>query len=517
MIDTFDLAIVGSGFAGSLMAMIARRIGLSVVMVERGKHPRIVIGESSTPLTNLLLEELTTRYDLPTLRSLSKWGSWQREHPEIACGLKRGFTFYHHDLENPKGFPPSRAEQLLVAASPHDKIADTHWYRADFDQLFVREAEKMGVVFWDETDLACDFSRENGAEFVGNRKGSQICFSAGFVVDATGPRGFLHQMLGLGERNFPDFPRTQALYSHFTGVKRLDDRAADPCEVPPYPVDDAAVHHVFDGGWIWILRFNNGVTSAGVAATDELAGRLALGDGSEAWDRLLKSIPVLQDCFRDAKAIRPFTHIPRLSFHSSRIAGPNWALLPFAAGFVDPLMSTGFPLTLLGIARMAEVLECRRDGGDCQTLLEDYVARTNAELVATSSLIAGLYASMKNFPVFINLSLLYFAAASFAETAHRLGKPHLASSFLLHDHPDFGPECSALLERAHNIQSKEDSASLAADVLRTIEPFNIAGLGREDRRNWYPVEAMDLLEGHAKVGASRDDIVQLLQRYGFEL
>ena len=49
MNETYDLAIVGSGFAGSLMAMIARRIGLSVVMVERGKHPRIVIGESSTP------------------------------------------------------------------------------------------------------------------------------------------------------------------------------------------------------------------------------------------------------------------------------------------------------------------------------------------------------------------------------------------------------------------------------------------------------------------------------------
>ena len=200
MSETFDLAIVGSGFAGSLLAMIARRIGLSVVMVERGKHPRIVIGESSTPLTNLLLEELTTRYDLPNLRSLSKWGTWQREHPEVACGLKRGFTFYHHDLENPKTFPPSRNEQLLVAASPHDAIADTHWYRADFDHLLVREAEKMGVVYLDETELTCDFSRESCVEFVGNRQGSRIDFSAMFVVDATGPRGFLHQKLELGER-----------------------------------------------------------------------------------------------------------------------------------------------------------------------------------------------------------------------------------------------------------------------------------------------------------------------------
>src|ERR1700752_4609071 len=79
--------------------MIARRLGLSVVMIEKGKHPRVVIGESSTPLTNLLLEELSDRYDLPSVRPLSKWGTWQRAYPEIGCGLKRGFTFYNHDLK----------------------------------------------------------------------------------------------------------------------------------------------------------------------------------------------------------------------------------------------------------------------------------------------------------------------------------------------------------------------------------------------------------------------------------
>ncbi len=46
-----------------------------------------------------------------------------------------------------------RDRQLLVAASPHDDIADTHWYRADFDHLFVREARNMGVDYLDETEL----------------------------------------------------------------------------------------------------------------------------------------------------------------------------------------------------------------------------------------------------------------------------------------------------------------------------------------------------------------------------
>ena len=129
----FDLAIVGAGFGGSLMAMIAHQLGLSVVLLEQGRHPRMAIGESTTPLSNLLLEKLSATYDLPRIAPLAKWGSWQRTYPEIACGLKRGFTFFHQE------------DELLVAASPHDDIADTHWYRADVDHFLVREAQRLGV------------------------------------------------------------------------------------------------------------------------------------------------------------------------------------------------------------------------------------------------------------------------------------------------------------------------------------------------------------------------------------
>src|SRR5437588_10472167 len=99
----FDIAVIGSGFGGSLLAMIAQRLGRSVVMLERGQHPRFAIGESSTPLANLLLEELADRYDLPRLRPLSKWGTWQSAYPQLPCGLKRGFSFFHHEKGHPAG------------------------------------------------------------------------------------------------------------------------------------------------------------------------------------------------------------------------------------------------------------------------------------------------------------------------------------------------------------------------------------------------------------------------------
>lgn len=513
---SYDIAVVGSGFAGSLIAMIARRLGHSVVMLEKDKHPRFAIGESSTPLSNLLLEDLATRYDLPRLAPLSKWGTWQELYPDIGCGLKRGFTFYHHELGHPRPIDPERRRQLLVAASPHDRIADTHWFRADFDGMLVREAQALGVDYFDEVKLHSFVDQGDAAELRGDRDGRTVTIRARFVVDATGPRGFLHRALHLPEAELPNYPSTQGLFSHFSNVQRLDGFPEyASLEGLPYPIDDAAVHHVFDGGWIWVLRFNNGITSAGVAATDAASSRLQLADGETAWKRLLASIPLLQEQFTNAKIERPFVYAKRLSFLSGVVCGDKWALLPSAAGFVDPLLSTGFPLTLLGVSRLAEIFEKDWDTPRFRSNLDNYAMQTKEELLATSRLLSGLYANMNNFDVFAALSLLYFAAASYSEAARRLKKPLLAKSFLLHDHPAFGPACNRLLERARHPRTAKESRDLIEDILCAIEPIDVAGLCNRQRRNWYPVDAEDLFRSAHKVGATHDEVADLLKSCGF--
>ncbi|MEP6714901.1 MAG: FAD-dependent oxidoreductase [Terriglobia bacterium] len=491
----YDVAVIGSGFAGSLFAMIARRQGRSVVLIEKGKHPRFAIGESSTPLSNLLLEELAFRYDLPGIAPLAKWGSWQKSYPQLDCGLKRGFTFYHHQF----GRHLNREDQLLVAASPHDRIADTHWHRAPVDEHFLHEAQRIGVDYVDQVNLRDVSEQSESIKLDG--------ITARFVVDATGPRGFLHGALSLPELPLPDFPATQALFTHFRGVGRMPAEADEP----PYPVDDAAVHHVFDGGWIWILRFRSGITSAGVAMEQDLAERINLSEGAPAWERLMEMLPTVREQFADATVERSFIYTPRLAFRSGVIVGKRWAMLPSAAGFVDPLLSTGFPLTLLGVTRLAAIMNENWDA----ELLSTYATETSEELLATARLIGTLYASMENFPLFVSLSLLYFAAASFSETARRLERPHLAKSFLLHDHPDFGALLPAIFERARLVRDQGGTRKLNEEIIRLIEPFNVAGLGRPERRNWYPVEALDLFEAAPKLGADHTAIQSLLDRCGF--
>lgn len=513
----YDIAVIGSGFAGSLLAMIARRQGRSVILLERGRHPRMVIGESSTPLSNLLLDELSNRYDLPGVRPLAKWGSWQAQYPHVPCGLKRGFSFFHHDLRD-RGRSGIRADNhFLVAASPHDAIADTHWYRADFDHFLVEQAKELGVDYMDELHLRRFDEIGDHVELAGTHLGRDITVRALFVVDATGPRGCLHRLLNLSESSFQCYPATQSLYSHFSGVTPLATESAHWQTRPPYPIEAAAVHHVFDGGWVWLLHFNNGITSAGIAATEAIANRLYLCEGSPAWRRFLKLIPPLADQFANAEAVLPFTHLPRMPFLSGRIIGERWALLPSAAGFVDPLLSTGFPLTLLGISRLTTALEHHWDQPSLQGQLSSYAISTEQELSVTAQLIGALYANMDNFAVFRAISMLYFAAASFSETVRRLEKPHLAQSFLLCNDPRFGPACRRLLERAYAGIAARDSAAFLKDMWRAIEPFDIAGLCTRSAIPWYPVTAEDLIRSAWKVGATEDEIERMLDRSGFHL
>ena len=445
----------------------------------------------------------------------SKWGTWQRARPDVACGLKRGFSFLFHEPGRPFEDDERHARQLLVGASPHDDVADTHWYRPDFDWALVRDATETGAIYLDETRLGGIRDAGDRVHLEGTRAGHEIEVVADFVIDASGPRGFLTSLFGTGPAPLRYLPPTQGLYTHFENVGLWAD-VAPADATPPFPIDAAALHHVFDGGWIWVLRFNNGLTSAGAALTDRLAAEIGAADGEAAWARLLDRLPSVRDQFRCARPTLPFVHAPRVAFRCHEVAGENWALLPSAAGVIDPLLSTGFPLTLLGLTRLLDILETTSPGPERTSRLAHYAATTQAELDVTEQLVASLYATMADPELFKRMSLLYFAAASFSETVRRLGRPHLAPGFLLHAHPAFGPELQACAALATTRPTGQARAELFDRIDRAIEPFDALGLHDRTRRDWYPARAEDVLAAASKLEASVEEVQQLLARSGFE-
>lgn len=496
------------------MAMVARRLGLSVLLIERGMHPRFAIGESTSPLTNLLLEQVAKHYNLPRLLPLTTYGAWQRVYPQIVCGLKRGFTYYSHDAGSPFTPRSDRQNQLLVAASPNDMVSDMHWFRADVDEFLMQEAVREGAEYHDETEATLEQIGDSGATLRLTRRGRTCEIMARLLIDATGPRGFLNRALKLPESQFADLPGTQTLFSHFSDVRLTASMPAFASDDrQPYPPDDAALHHTFDGGWMWVLRFNNGITSAGVSVTDAFAKEIGLADGEPAWRRILERFPTVGEQFRGFVPVRRFDYWPRLSFRSSRAAGPGWIMLPSAAAFVDPLFSTGFPLTLLGIERLGAILETEWQRADLIGRLQEYGTLTLSDADWTARFVGGCFAAMAHFPLFSAYSMYYFAAASFSEMARRMNRRHLAARFLMQDRSDFASglrEGARLLLNGEVAMSPTAISAFTQKVGLAIEAINIAGVCDPVKRNWYDVDFNDVVANAARLEQTPEAVRNLL-------
>lgn len=467
-----DVAVLGSGFGGCLCALIADRIGLDAVLIDRATHPRFAIGESSTPIADLILRDLAARYDLSRLEPLSSWGSWRRTYPDVLGGIKRGFSYYRHEPGEAFDPGPGHANELLVAASASDERSDTQWYRADVDAFFANEVRAAGIPFFE--GLEVEPERAAGSWRLGD-------FEAGFVIDATGASGALPR---LGEPACRT--RSRAVYSHFEGVPRWREAvAALGAQIEDYPFDPdgSALHHVVDGGWLWMLRFRNGVVSAGWVLDESRYPLDPASEPADEWRRHLARYPSLEELFDGAR----LADVPgriigtgRLQRRAARAAGEDWALLPHTAGFVDPLHSTGIAHTMSGVERLMEILGRGWGRPELADELDAYQRAILREIEFVDRLVHPCYLSTDSFVRWTASTMLYFAAATSYEHFRARGDRR---GFLLAD--DHGLVAIAD-EAAHRVRSDE---SYEAWLEAALEPYNQVGLFGPHIENMYEYTA----------------------------
>ena len=516
-----QVAIIGSGFGGSVLARVLTALGYDVVLLERGTHPRFAIGESSTPLANLSLERLALRYGLSDCYHLATHGRWLEHFPQLRRGLKRGFTFYrHHQAEEfaNRGFD---SERLLVAASPHDALADTHWLRADVDHHFVRAAIAAGVDYREGVELMTCEPASSGMHLFGTTDQEPFELRANFVIDASGPGGFLAKQFSIPAALERTETRSAVLFSHFDGVRLMTDVVPGLPE-GPYPDDWAAVHHLIDEGWLYSLRFDDGVTSAGFLLTPRALATLPPAlTASAMWTTLLNRYPTLASAFADARPLREIVFRQAIQHRLARAAGEGWALLPHAFAFVDPLFSTGIAWTLRAIERLALAFERsgeRRRLPDREALTR-YESALTAEAEQIDLVVAGAYEAMSHFDLFAAQAALYFGTVSFAEVSQRLIPDDQVawSGFLGVGDTLLQPLARESLCRLRQITKGRGHPGTVADrdafadwLARSIAPRNVAGLADPERKNLYPVDFDTLIDRHALVGMSREQMIQAI-------
>jgi FADH2 O2-dependent halogenase len=479
-----DVLILGAGFAGSIMALVAQRIGLRVVLVEKGWHPRFAIGESSTPVANLVLEQLSHTYNLPRLLPLTKFGRWQAAYPQMAVGLKRGFTFIRHEAGKPFEPRADHSNELLVAANPNDTAGDTHWFREEFDHFILNEVRAANIPYYDRTEIA-SLEHRDGWQIRGERRGEEIAVDARFLIDATGPSGLLPRVLGI--ETAPTAVRTNSwsIFSHFTDVDWWQDvliESGGSIADHPYPCDHAALHHVLEDGWIWVLRFNNGVTSAGIMFDGERRPPDTRLAPEAEWAEILRRYPSVGRQFAKAKAIQPWVRTGRIQRKARVATSEDWAMLAHSAYFLDPMFSSGNAHSLLTIERLGRIFARNWGKPSLKEELAAYDATLSREVEFVDRLVHGCYRSFRRFDLLAPFTMYYFAGAIRSEERRMQGSADERDEFLFSHDPPFRQAFERGYER---LLQMPDADEFAQQVARDIAPINTAGLCDSAKTNMY--------------------------------
>ncbi len=356
----YDVAIIGSGIGGSTLAAILARQGLSVIVFEAGVHPKFAVGESMILETSEVMRALAKYYDVPELAHFSSEN--YLDYAGTTHGVKRHFGFVYHTAGQEPD--PDDALQAIIPKQPYGH--ELHLYRQDTDYYLTSAAVSYGATILQGTPVAAVQFHPAYVEIT-TQKGAG--YRANYLVDAGGFRSLVAEQHSL--RDFTLQTHTRGMFTHMVDVPCFNAvHAPKQTYGVPFRWSEGTLHHVFRGGWLWIIPFNNHaestnpLCSVGLLLDPRIYPPQHDLSPEQEFYQLIEQFPVIHNQFRHARAVRNWVRAERLQYSSSRVVGDRFALLGHAAGFIDPLYSKGLYVTHMSIMLLADMLLRAKHTGD---------------------------------------------------------------------------------------------------------------------------------------------------------
>ena len=360
-----DVIIIGGGPGGSTCATMLSRAGHDVLLFEREKFPRFHIGESLTAFAADAFKKLGVYEELKKVNYVKK----------------KGLHFVLPDKEKKVYFPE------YLKNEPDEIPWAFQMRRAVLDEILLRNAEKSGATIKERhavREVIFEGDRAVGVVFRDLSEGAEAedrRAYAKWVIDSTGQAGLINRHLK--NNCYDDFLLDDkiSIFSHWEGPLNITNSDDE--------LNFKLCVHENRRDWAWYIPVDKYVVSIGVVI-DRASVKHRDKSLEELFYEYTAKIPFVGDLVRNPafERIEKFRGVKDFSYRSKRYYGPGWALTGDAAGFLDPIFSTGLQITFNSAFALSEAIDkaLRNDAPD-EVLFENYrkvldtFFRINATLV----------------------------------------------------------------------------------------------------------------------------------------
>ena len=360
---SFDVVIIGGGFAGAASALLLKRAlpACRILILERAKAFDRKVGEATVEVSGYFLHQV-----------LGLYGHLSSEHLP-----KHGLRYWFTDGPNRR-----LSEMSEVGGRELPLLPAFQLNRSRLDEHLLEKAKAAGVEVKRDvrvTDVTLGWP-ESQVLFADGGEEQQV--ASRWVIDASGRQGVIANVTR--QRRFFDEMTTAAVWARWKDVVDMDapDNGLFDADTPSVaPARRLATNHFCGyGWWCWVIPLGGGETSIGLVYDKRLYDPgLNEGGPRAAYRRFVTTQPGLRELLRDATMVEDDFNLRRnLAYTTEAYAGKGWALVGDAASFLDPFYSPGLDHASISIQASTTLIADDLGGRLDQSALDQALFDHNA-------------------------------------------------------------------------------------------------------------------------------------------
>jgi flavin-dependent dehydrogenase len=357
----YDVVIVGGAFSGAATALMLKRKRpeARILIIEKAAVFDRRVGESTTEASSCYMTRL-----LGLTHHLG--------HHQLA---KQGLRLWFSNRDD-----QPFEDCVEVGARYQARLQTFQVDRSTLDSHLLELAVQAGCDLWRPAKVTgFELGGASGQTLTAVLDGTNKTVTCRWIVDASGRAAMFSRKLGHFRQN-TEHP-VNAVWARFTGVKQWDsydwrERSPDYMNACRTGREWATNHLMGRGWWCWIIPLRGGDVSAGVVYDSRI---FKLPEGRTLGERLHSHIlghPVGREIFGAAKIIEGDVHaLSMLPYQSAKVCDNGWVIVGDAAGFIDPLYSSGLDFCSYTTYYVADLLSRSLAGEDATERLDYYNAQ----------------------------------------------------------------------------------------------------------------------------------------------